>query len=57
MLGSVKFLMCSKNCKCSDSGAFADVGGMCNVHCAVCRVKCAEDLSVETGWVKLKFYH
>ena len=40
-------------CTCSGSGAFAGVGAVNNIHCAVCRVQCAEELAVETGWVKL----
>ena len=46
-------------CTCSDWGVFAGGCLVCNVHCAVCSVLPAkdEDLAVETGWVKLRFYH
>ena len=54
---SVHCSICSMQCTCSDSGAFAGAGAVRNVHCAVCSVQCAdEDLAVETGWVKLKVY-
>ena len=43
-------------CTCSDSGAFAGAGAVRNVHCAVCRVQCADELAVQTGRVKLKFH-
>ena len=41
--------MCSMKCTCSDSGVFAGAGAVRNVHCAVRRVQCAEELAVETG--------
>ena len=49
VLCSIQFSMCSMKCTCSDSGAFAGAGAVSNVHCAVCRVQCAEELAVETG--------
>ena len=55
VLCSVQFSMCSM-CTCSDSGASAGAVAGCNVHCAVSRVQYAEELAVETGWVKIKFY-
>ena len=48
--------ICSMKCTYSDSGAFPGAGKMRNVHCAVGRVQCAEELAVETARVKLKFY-
>ena len=41
--------MCSMKYTGSDSGAFAGAGAVRIVHCAVCRVQCAEELTVETG--------
>ena len=48
--------MCSMKCLCSDSGAFTGAGAVRNVQYAVCRVQCCEELAVETGRVKFKFY-
>ena len=60
MVCSVECSMCSMKCTCSDSGAFSGsgTGTVRNVHCAGCRVLAAkdEDLAVETGCYKLKFY-
>ena len=56
VLGIVQFSMCSIKCTCSDLGAFAGACAVHNVHYAVCRVQCAEELIVETGKVKLKVY-
>ena len=56
VLRIVRFSMCSMKCTCSDLGAFAGACAVRNVHYAVCRVQCAEELAVETGRVKLKVY-
>ena len=47
VLCSIQFLIGSMKCTCSDSGAFAGAGAVRNVHCALCRVQCAEELGSE----------
>ena len=47
---SVQYVVCSVH-----SGAFAGASAVCNVHCAVLPAK-DEDIAVETGCFKLKFY-
>ena len=48
---SVQCSICSRECTCSDSGAFAGSGAVCSVQCAGCSVLPAkdEDLTVEKG--------
>ena len=52
--------MFSMKCTCSDSGAFAGAGVVCNVQhqCKGCSVLPPKDNDKKdkTGWVSLKFY-
>ena len=49
VLGSEQFSMCSEKCTYLDSGTFAGAAAVRNIHSAVCRVHCAEEIAVETG--------